>query len=345
MIRERACGPAAAGAHSGHVPPDPSGAILPSIRWKFIAQAVVTVALLAWLLGRLDRQVLLHAFLAVKPLWFALAVLMYFLSLAVSALRGRFIMDSIERPMSFFMLLRLNWIGAFFNQVLPGAVSGDAVRAYCSRTYTRSLTLAAAAVFGERLIGLGVLIALAAGVFLLTGAALPTLPQVPFLLGLFSLAYILGLAILLSPRLDERFDRIGALGVKIREARIALRALFRHGSDLLWALVLSLLVQVLSILLFWSVAMALDLRLDAMAVWVVWPLVTLLTILPVSLAGWGLREGLLVYYLTHLGVSADKALALSVLTGLAVLLASLPGGMAWLLMQDRPKRIPVDGSA
>ena len=56
----------------------------------------------------------------------------------------------------------------------------------------------------------------------------------------------------------------------------------------------------------------------------------LLAMAPVSIAGWGVREGVMVAGLGLLGVNADGALALSVLMGLVVLGISLPGGAAWL---------------
>ncbi|MEW6611127.1 lysylphosphatidylglycerol synthase transmembrane domain-containing protein [Thermithiobacillus tepidarius DSM 3134] len=311
-------------------------------RYKLLFQATVTVALLAWLIGRLEWRDLLRAMLAAQPGWLALALALYVANLMVSAVRGRAIMRSLARPMPLPLLLRLNWVGAFFNQVLPGAVSGDAVRAYYSRPYAGTLTTALAAVFGERLIGLGVLVLLALGACLLNGAAMAGLPHVLWVLGLAASGYLLGLGLLLASGGDGLLRRLGRVGEKLREARLALRALFRHGPDLFQVLLLSLVVQVLSLFMFWAVGRALGLQLGMAAVWIIWPLVTLLTILPVSLAGWGVREGLLVFYLAYVGVAADQALALSVLTGVVVLLASLPGGLLWLSLGGGLKDVLAD---
>ena len=52
--------------------------------------------------------------------------------------------------------------------------------------------------------------------------------------------------------------------------------------------------------------------------------------IPLSIAGWGVREGAAVYLLTYVGIGMEDALALSILLGLVTLLVALPGGLAWL---------------
>ena len=60
------------------------------------------------------------------------------------------------------------------------------------------------------------------------------------------------------------------------------------------------------------------------------PPVTLIQLLPVSLAGWGVRELALVVVLSSFGVSAEIALTISLLFGLLLIVTGLPGGLIWL---------------
>jgi len=57
------------------------------------------------------------------------------------------------------------------------------------------------------------------------------------------------------------------------------------------------------------------------------PPVFLLSALPISIAGWGVREGAMVVVLGYVSVPLDEAFALSVALGLTVLVGSLPGGL------------------
>jgi glycosyltransferase 2 family protein len=63
-------------------------------------------------------------------------------------------------------------------------------------------------------------------------------------------------------------------------------------------------------------------------------IMTLIVALPISVAGWGVREISLVALLGLLGVDREAALALSVELGLITTLLSLPGGVVWLTLRD-----------
>ncbi|MGB9646762.1 MAG: lysylphosphatidylglycerol synthase transmembrane domain-containing protein, partial [Stellaceae bacterium] len=78
------------------------------------------------------------------------------------------------------------------------------------------------------------------------------------------------------------------------------------------------------------------------------PPVTLIQLVPISLAGWGVREAALVVALGWFGVPAEAALAISVLVGLCLILVGLPGGLIWLADWDiapspRPKSLTPSG--
>ena len=60
------------------------------------------------------------------------------------------------------------------------------------------------------------------------------------------------------------------------------------------------------------------------------PAVILITLIPLSFAGWGIREAAIVVMLEYASVTPDLALSLSILFGVALLAASLPGLVLWL---------------
>ena len=121
-------------------------------------------------------------------------------------------------------------------------------------------------------------------------------------------------------------------------------ALLRHRLALGGTIVLSFVVQFFSILTFWLLARALGEAPDAVAIWVVWPVISLFLALPISFAGWGLREGLMVFYLSYLHMGHEQALALSLLLGCTVVLTSLPGALLWIgLHRHRGHRPRIHG--
>ena len=89
---------------------------------------------------------------------------------------------------------------------------------------------------------------------------------------------------------------------------------------------LAISVHLLSATMIFVSASALQVNLSLSAAIVLTPPVTLVTMLPISLAGWGVRESAMVVGLAQLGVGSDAAFAVSVLFGLGQLMASLPAG-------------------
>ena len=69
------------------------------------------------------------------------------------------------------------------------------------------------------------------------------------------------------------------------------------------------------------------------------PLVILVTVLPISIAGWGIREGAMVVALGLVGVASVDAVSLSIILGLLGILSGLPGGMLWLLQNYRQHKL------
>ena len=86
-------------------------------------------------------------------------------------------------------------------------------------------------------------------------------------------------------------------------------------------------------------ATALQLSLRPLEIFLLLPLVLLMSLLPVSIAGWGVRETAMVGALSFVAVAETDALLLSVLFGLIVMVIGLPGGFLWLL---RPSKVEAE---
>ena len=71
------------------------------------------------------------------------------------------------------------------------------------------------------------------------------------------------------------------------------------------------------------------------------PPVVLITMLPISIAGWGVREGAMILALGQIGVAPVDALSLSVLFGLTGLAAALPGAALWMTSGARAPEAPL----
>src|SRR5207249_3452740 len=98
-----------------------------------------------------------------------------------------------------------------------------------------------------------------------------------------------------------------------------------------------------TILGFMLVANSLGVDLPFLTWLAIVPPVTLIQLVPVSLAGWGVRELGFVVVLAGFGIPAEPALAASVLCGLCLIAVGLPGGLLWLTGRDIAPAIPAQG--
>jgi uncharacterized membrane protein YbhN (UPF0104 family) len=83
----------------------------------------------------------------------------------------------------------------------------------------------------------------------------------------------------------------------------------------------------------YCIALSLGIPVGPIAMVAIMSMVTLVVALPISIAGWGVREVSLVALLGLLGVDRSAALLMSVEFGLLSTLVSLPGGVVWLLFR------------
>jgi uncharacterized membrane protein YbhN (UPF0104 family) len=88
--------------------------------------------------------------------------------------------------------------------------------------------------------------------------------------------------------------------------------------------------HLLNVLVFWMLGQSLGLTMTFDQWFIVVPTVLLISMLPISIGGWGVREGVMVVALHGLGVPSEEALLSSILFGLCVVIATLPGAIFWI---------------
>ena len=63
------------------------------------------------------------------------------------------------------------------------------------------------------------------------------------------------------------------------------------------------------------------------------PVLLLAHVVPISISGWGVREAAAIALLGMTGVDATSALLVSVMFGVLLMLATLPGALFWLTLR------------
>jgi uncharacterized protein (TIRG00374 family) len=88
--------------------------------------------------------------------------------------------------------------------------------------------------------------------------------------------------------------------------------------------------HLLNVLVFWMLGQSLGLTVAFDQWFIVVPTVLLISMLPISIGGWGVREGAMVVALRGFGIPTEEALLPSILFGLCAVTATLPGAIFWI---------------
>lgn len=300
----------------------------------FAAKAAVTGALI-WLVFRnIDMADVLGRVRAL-PLWVVPAVVGLILGqFFLGIWRWRILVGQFNARLAPGLAARLFFEGQFFNQALPSTVGGDGVRMY--RTYRAGLALesAVSSVILDRVIGLAALVVLvAAAQPLFYERVADPAARIAFT-AIFALATAGIVALLCLGALPQRLRHLSVVRGLVSLSR-ASRTAFMRPRILAPVLLLSIAGHLSIVAVFFVTAKNLGLSVTFLDCLVMVPSVLLLATVPVSVAGWGVREGAMVTAFGLIGVSPGGAAAVSVIFGLALIVASLPGGVLWLLSRDR----------
>lgn len=300
-----------------------------------IVKLSVSAGLLYYLLMRSDLEVFTSVVAGASVQFLVAAVLFFVLSNALGALQWHLLLKAQQLPIRFSQSLIFYWIGVFFNNVLLGNIGGDALRIYDIRRLTGEGTGGAAATFMDRFIGLFSTCSLALVAYLLVAevrAAKLVIVLFPIWLALVVLLFM-GLSRHVGwflERQARRFlpERVTGL---LHDLRLSI-VVYRHRIGLLicvWAV--SLGVQASRILVYWTAGLSVGITASAMFYVAFQPVAAIIAALPISIGGLGVRENVLVELFGSVGAPESLAFAMSLLGYGAGIVASLLGGVAFVL--------------
>ncbi|HKU06633.1 MAG TPA: lysylphosphatidylglycerol synthase transmembrane domain-containing protein [Bradyrhizobium sp.] len=296
---------------------------------------LVSAALLYLALRKVDFHELASRFNVASVGWIGLAIAANFLQIFVGVLRWREVSAECGAPIGLMQATRYNLIGAFFNQTLPSSIGGDAVRLWLVARAGAGWRAATYSIFVDRAIGL---IALA----VLIVASLPwsyrliadpngrsALLFVDFAALAGGLGFLV-LGWLKWPWLKRWWGthHLHACAV------IANRVIFsRERGPRIAAL--SLLVHVLTVVIAWCVVRSIAAPVLFGQVFQLVPPVMLITMMPISIAGWGVREATMGLAFGYAGLLANEGVNVSLLFGAVYFVVGAFGGLVWILSAEK----------
>lgn len=295
-----------------------------------LLQVLLSALLIAVALASVDRAALVEV-LGRTSVWFLVGSVIAVLGVAlIQSVRWRLIVSFLGGELSAPRSAVIVFLSLLYNQVLPSTVGGDAVRVWMARHQAPSVAQIVHSVVVDRVSGLAALALMATIAWPVLLRDVGPSPAV-IVAGAVSFGGVLATVLLfLTSFLPDKLAAtfllrwVWGLASALRSSSLPVgRALRIGGMAVLGH------VCILSITGLLGFSLGIDTGWSTYAV--VIPPVLIVSVLPISVAGWGVRESAMVVGLGLMGVSSEEAFALSILFGAVSTVAGVAGGAIWVV--------------
>lgn len=300
-----------------------------------LLRAAMSALLLGYLLWRTDLGAIWTTVRAADPLWLAVAFALHVPGYLISAVRWRLLLLAQKIQVPLQLLLASYLVGTFFNQLLPTTVGGDVVRVYDTAKYSQAPEASFLAVVVERLTGVLALAILAFFGLLWSVQRVAGIGLIWVVLAMIVVT-VAPLWVVWSPRLSGPLLRVarrtaggGRLRGLVGRIEQALSLFGGAKGVLAGVMALAFVLQLNVVVHFYLIARALDLTLPFSFFFLVVPVATFILMLPVSINGIGVREGVYALFFSEFGVPVAGAIAFAWLGFGMVLVYGALGGVLY----------------
>lgn len=325
--------------------PDVEDAVVPPRRrrrsWKALLKAGISTALLVWIVTRADLGDVAAALARTNVWWLVAALLLQLCGSYLTAYRWRRLLHAHQVDIPQGLLFQSCMVSTFYRQFLPSTVGGDAIRMYDSWRAGASKGAAATALVIDRLLGLLMLVLFAVVALPFANQLTAQYPPLYAWVWLGAGGLLVSTWLIFMPsggvigmvRPLVRVLPRGVVGL-VEKAASAMAAYRGQKRTLIQALFLSLLLQVNVVTFYFCIAQGLGLEVPYHVFYAIVPIAITVMLLPVSINGIGIREGIFVFLLAAYGVGQAEALAFAWLEYGMFLFYGVVGGVVYALRNE-----------
>lgn len=304
---------------------------------SLLIKAAVSGLLLYFTLAGVNIGAVKDRLSNIDPRWIALGLLLLLAQVLVQAMRWRRLVIRCGADLPLPRAFRFSMIAGFFNQTLPSSVGGDAIRIWLVGRQA-NWRVAAYSVFLDRVVGVVALAVLVIACLPWTLALVrnPVGRAALLLIGWGCIAAGLFFAGLAWQRLQilQRWSLTRHLAAAATVALGILRSPGVFGA----IFSLSIVIHLLTALVAWCAARAVGADMTLLYSLFLVPPVVLVTVVPISIAGWGVRESAMIVAFGYANLAPSDGLIVSLLFGAGYLAIGIVGGLVWILTADRLER-------
>ncbi|MBX5181987.1 flippase-like domain-containing protein [Rhizobium sp. NZLR3b] len=290
-----------------------------------VLKVAVALGLVIWIARKVDFSEGWAAVQALSATTIWVSVFLLLLQALLSAWRWCLLSEMIGQRLKISGAMKLFMQSLFYNQALPSPIPGDAARIFGAVKYGLTVGEATLGVVMDRMLTLfGLAVVALIGLIIMRAAYGHDFP-IPYLTEFTALGVVgtTALAIAFGWR-QQLFIRF--LPARLHTLSAVLRAFITHRR-MVGIFLLTLVIHGLSVVSLEILVLGLGLPLGWGQAAAAFPPVLLIAMVPISVGGWGLREGGMIISLAVFGIGTTDAATLSVVFGLLQLVVGLAGGV------------------
>ncbi len=312
-----------------------------------IVQVLITLVLLWWVFHDPDkRREMAEALGRANVGWLFFGLLVFLVSTVLATARWKVLLEVQDVHLTWRRSWQLFMIGMFFNLFMLGTTGGDVVKMFLTmREAPKNRAAALLSVFMDRVIGMMALIFLSIVFLYLRYDILSHTPQSAALLQLLlmlmaaALVITVGLFVFSGLGLVHYLPQWTPLRGKIVELSAAYHMYAKAWRQTLVAFMVSFPLFALFFTTFYCAARAFTDQIGLLDIYSIMPVVAVITAIPISVSGLGLRENLFVQLLAPFGVVPAIAALISITGFLINTAGSLLGGLVFLFYRPSSNEV------
>ncbi len=311
-------------------------------RRTLIIKSAISISLIVFILSRINfnqiLDVLFNAHLGLLTCAWSLT----FIGAFLTASRWRILLSAQEVFTTTRHLIACWMTACFFNQFLPSTIGGDVIRVYDSWKMGATKLGAAAVIGVDRLLGLFSLMIFGVIALYLSSLLLEQHPEIRMLVigAAIGLGMIAAWIFIPSKSIDSIVDKfIGVLPTKVKNIGIKFQSaltVYRGRTGMLVkGLILSALLQLNVIFFYFLIGSALDLPITFLDYMLIIPVANVVLLLPITINGVGLREGIFILLLSAFGIPIATSIAFAWASFALFTLYGLLGGIVYAIRKEQ----------
>jgi glycosyltransferase 2 family protein len=291
----------------------------------FSVKAILSAALLLLIIVNIDWHSLSNTIANFDGFLLTFAVACMIGQILFLSLRWKLLIDHAEQPLAYPDALRITLASQIANMLLLTSVTGIVVRVALTMQYKISLLKASCAMLIDRLMTICAIIFLATLALPFAGKIIQhqTLMQICVYATIIGIIAIVIAPIWLAPFLKNLAER----SKRVAGALEYLSTVSADRPSVIKIAITSLFAQGLYFFAVIMIAQSTGVTFSIIDLLVVLPAITLVASLPLSIGGWGVREGAFIIGLGFVGISKETAFLISVEVALLCMLATLLTGL------------------